>query len=280
MEPSRETDAGPIRGRHPRSSRGAWTIVAIFAVGLAVFTGLMLVPRNKPPAAPAGVPWGAAEEPVSVVACDLSGRQITMEALAAEIRSAARASGAAAADSPDLLLLDHVGADDALDLARLMGMQASFRPQHHQRVPSAGGGASDFVGVGLLSKHPLYEGGPLRIDRKHSGGMSAVAVVGGRKFRVACVYAANAEAFGLERLLAQQKVDGHPPALLGLAGKAGAGVAEFAPVAPADDASGMSLLTTRHWRVLRAGGAGGGLKWYVIAGHEPESAPATRRAAE
>jgi hypothetical protein len=256
--------------------------VAIFAVGLAVFAGLMLAPRNKPPPAPAGVPWGAPPQSVSVVACDLSGRQVTMEALGAEIRAAAKASGAAG-DSPDFLVLQHVGADDTLALARVMGMQASYRSQHHQRVRGAGGGgASEFVGVGLLSKHALYEGVPLRIDKKHSAGVSAVAVVGASKFRVACVYAADAEGAGLTPLLEQQEADGHPPALLGLAGDAGAGAhyrkmlaAEFAEVAPADAASGISLLATRHWRVLSAG-TGGGVKWYVVGGQEPASGPATR----
>jgi hypothetical protein len=270
-----ETPESPPRGRHPRSSRGAWTIVAIFAVGLAVLGGLMLVPRNKPPAAPARVPWGTPQEPVTVVACDLSGRQVTMEALAGQIEIARGVS-----NRPDFVMLQHVGADDALVLARVMGMQASYRSQHHQRVRGAGGGgASDLVGVALLSKHPLYEGGPLRIDKKRSAGVSAVAVVGSTKFRVACVYAADAKGGGPAPLLEQQKADTHPPALVGLGGEAGAAAryremlsAEFTQGSPSNEASGISLLLTRHWRDLRAGGTAGSLTWYVVGGREPTAA--------
>lgn len=291
MEPTPETaaqtpQAPSLRGRHPRSSRGTWTIVAIFAVGLAVLAGLMLVPRNKPPAAPAGVPWGVPQEPVFIVTCDLAGRQVPIEALAAEVRSVAKAGGAAG-DSPDLLLLAHAGADDALALARLMGMQASYRPQHHQRVRRLGGhggsaGTSDLVGVGLLSKHPLYEGGPLKIDRKRSAGVSAVVVVRGRKFRVACVYAGDPEGEGLSPLLEQRKAEGRPPTLLGLAGEAGAAAryremlsGQFTEFRPQNDASGIFLLGTAHWRALRAGSTAGGLAWHVVGRAEPSIAPAT-----
>jgi len=286
-EPSEHAPDVTHEGRHRRSARGAWTIVAIFAVGLAVLAGLMLVPRNKPPAVPPGVPWGAAGEAISLVTCDLSGQKPAVEALAAELRSGGNAGGPAG-QVPDFLVVTHVGADDALAFARLMGMQSSYRPQHHQRVRGpgergAGAGTPNLIGVALLSKHPLYEGGPLKVDRKRSAGVAAVAVVGGQKFRIACVYGGGPKGEGLAPLLEQRKAEEGPPTLLVLvpAGDAGAVTrhremlsAEFAGVEPREDTSGPSLLVTREWRASRAAAdTATGIALYVAEGKEHTNPP-------
>ena len=278
--------AAPPRHRHGRSSRGVWTIVAVFAVGLAVLGGLMLAPRAKPPAAPADVPWGAPGGELSLVTYDLSGQQVGADAIAQSIKNLARSAGAGD-DAPDFLAVVHIGSDDAMAWARALGMHASYRPQHHQRVPRAGGGggaggASDLVGVCLLSKHPLYEGGPLRIDRKRSSGVSAVAVVAGRKFRIACVYAAGPEAEALAPLREQQKAEGGPPTLLALAGDAAAAAEDrqsldselTSPTWPSKP-SGLPLFVTRHWRRARVTAAAGPAAWRVVGGAESSTVPTT-----
>jgi hypothetical protein len=237
----------------------------------------MLVPRNKPPAAPAEVPWGAPPAPISVVTCDLSGRQVSADALAAEVRALAKV-GAAGGDYPDLLILAHIGADEAMALARLMGMEASYRPQHHQRAR----GAAGFIGVCVLSRHPLYEGGPVRLDRKQSAGLSAVAVAGERKFRVACLVTGAPDGGGIGPLI-ERRNQGDAPMLLALVGEAGAVerqrkmLAEsFGELAPQNQGPGIALLGTRSWRVVTAATAGGGMAWHVLDGGESSGTSATR----
>ena len=277
-DPIREAPQGPTRRRHRPSSRGAWTIFAIFGVGLGVLAGLMLVPRNKPPEAPTDLPWGVPGEPVSVVTCDLSGRQVNVEALAAEVRALSDADGRGGI-SPDYLIVAHIGADDAMALARVMLMQASYRPQHHQRAL----GGAGLVGVCVLSRLPLYEGGPLRIDKKRSAGVSAVAVAGGQKFRLACLYAGAPDGGSAPPLLEQRKAESRPPALLALLGDDGAAVRhremlskEFVEVGPRGGASHMGLLVTPEWQAVGTGTASGGMALHRVSRRPQLPAPAAQ----
>jgi hypothetical protein len=203
--------------------------------------------------------------------------------VAGEIKAMSQGRGAGGG-SPDFVALLHVSADDAVALAAALGIQDSYRPQHHQRVrrTAVGGGGEGHVGVCLLSKHPLYEGGPLRIDRKQNAGVSAVAVVGATKFRVACIYAGDREGNRLVPLLEQRKAEGRPPMLLVFGEDAGvrqlyraALLEDFSNVAPGGEASAVSLFVTPQWRVAASGGSTGGLTCYEIGAASDVTAPSS-----
>ena len=191
--------------------RGVWTIVAMFALGGLVLLGLFLAPRPHSPPAPPGVPFGVPPTPLRVVVYDAAagGRPLDADSIAADLRKRLPGAGDA-----DYVLLLGVEADQVPALASVLGMQESFEPRLCQRVRRAGG--PEPVGACVLSRHPLYEASPLRTSPRETYGVSAVSVVGGRKFLVACVSLSDG-AGGAEpaTLIDSWRRAGAPPMLVG-----------------------------------------------------------------
>jgi hypothetical protein len=261
----------------PRSSspRGKWTIAAVFAVGFAVLAGLMFFPRERPPAAPPELRWGAADRALLFVTCDLAKNRASKNS--ERVRAAAREAGVAG--QPDYVLLLNAAADEAMVMARELDMHASYRPQHHQRVKRAGGGDAS-AGVCILSPHPLYEGGPLRIDRKHSAGVSVVSAVGGKKFRVACLYLTDSRLEGAAALAEQRRAEAQPPAVLWLAAEPAARASltsqlagDLVELLPPAQGEAVAVLATGPWAAVRQAGSGTGVTWCVLGAAGPASAP-------
>lgn len=176
-------DASPPHGairRRPSSSRGAWTIFAIFLVGGAVVTGLFLAPKTTSPPAPPGMPSGVPDRPLRAVLFDLAQGPRDVAAVIASVRGATPA--------PDFVLLAGVSADEVAEIAAALEMTRSYHPQLYQRT-TTGEGDDDAAtgGTCVLSRHPLYEGRSLRASKKVRFGTAAVAVVDGWTFRLACV---------------------------------------------------------------------------------------------
>lgn len=207
----------PPAARPPRrSSRGKWTIAAMFALGLAVLGGLFLAPRNKPPAAPPGVPWGVPDGPLRVVfydarpAADGPGR--TADEIAADVRRLSDPPSALPPAAADYVLVVNLDPDAVLDLAAALGMQQSYHPSLFHRLPPGRRGQAG--GVCILSRHPLYEAAPLR-SAGETFGVSAVSVVGGRKFMLVCANLPALDVVRRDALTAAWKQAGAPPAVVG-----------------------------------------------------------------
>src|SRR3954471_18263473 len=115
--------ARPTRQPARHSMRGAWTILAMFALGGLVLLGLFLAPRPHSPPAPPGVPFGVPATPLRVVVYDAAaaGRPLAAESIAADLRNRLPGAGDA-----DYVLLLGVEADQAPALASALGMQQSF----------------------------------------------------------------------------------------------------------------------------------------------------------
>lgn len=182
--------------RRPASNRGAWTVVAIFALGLTVLGGLFLAPRGHAPPLPAGTPRGRPDQPVVGVLLDCKPIGASPDAIVAAVRrlaDSARSAGdpPSAGDplrpgaTPDLVVLVDVEGTFVPPVIAALGLQGSYHPQLYQRVrPTAGEKVK--VGVCVLSKHPLYAGRPIRTADR-SIGVAADVVIAGRAFTVACV---------------------------------------------------------------------------------------------
>ena len=164
--------------RRPGSARGAWTIVAIFAVGFAVLAGLFLAPKGRAPVLPAGTPRGLPERPASGVLLDCRPLGASPDAIVAAVRTLDPA--------PDLVLLLDVEATLLPNVVQALGLQASYHPQLYQRVrPSAE--AKEKVGLCVLSRHPLYDGRSIRLGRERPIGVAAEVVIEGRALAVSCL---------------------------------------------------------------------------------------------
>jgi hypothetical protein len=201
------TEPNPPTPQKHRSSRGKWTVVAMFVLGGAVLAGLFLAPRPKSPPAPADVPVGVPEGPLKFAVYDLGpgGSALGSDAIAREIASAVPA--------PDYVILLHAPLEDAAAIAGEFGMQGSYDPRLGQQLrdPEAG---SEKVAACILSRHPLYDAEPLTLPPgKEPFGIRAWSVVGGRKFLVACAWATPG---GARALAESWKALGAPPAVVGL----------------------------------------------------------------
>jgi hypothetical protein len=179
-EPDDQSSTPPVPRRyaHPTSSRGTWTIVAIFLLGAAVLVGLFLAPRAKPPPAPPGQADGFPVRPLKVLVVD--------GALAGGAPAALITAGRALEPEPDVLMLTNVDAAVVSPVAEGFRMQASFHPQLYQRVKPEPGGRES-LGVCLLARFPLFATEPARAADRRIVGVRSVAHVDGRAFRIACL---------------------------------------------------------------------------------------------
>src|SRR5438105_2453030 len=172
-----EASASPNpRPREPSGSRrGMWVCLAMFALGGAVLWGLFEAPRGRSPAAP-DLPWGAPTQPLRFVSIEFGGRPGMRGSLIKTINDL----------DPDYVLVQNIRFDDVLPLAEALGMARSFHPQLFQRPDPR---STDAPGDLILSKHPLYEAGPLVLDpdptHTHARGVKAVAATNRYKFLVA-----------------------------------------------------------------------------------------------
>lgn len=153
-----------------------WTIVAIFVLGFAVLGGLYLSPKSKSPRVPEGVTFGPPARPLTGVVIDCRPLGGSPEAIAAGIRKLV--------ESPDLLLLVDIESALAPGVIESFGMQKSYHAELFQRSEATLGG--ERIGICILSKHGLFEGAPIRVDRRTVGVASAV-VADGRAMHVRCV---------------------------------------------------------------------------------------------
>lgn len=153
-----------------------WTIVAIFTLGFAVLAGLYLSPKSQAPRLPATVTFGPPPRPVTGVLIDCRPLGGSSEAIVAGIRKLA--------PSPELLLLVDIESSLVPGVIEAFGMQKSYHAELFQRSEARVGG--DRIGVCILSSHGLFEGTPIRVDRRSIGVASAV-VVGGKAMHVRCV---------------------------------------------------------------------------------------------
>jgi hypothetical protein len=166
----------PVEHRHPASRRGMWTIVAIFALGFAVLAGLYLSPKSQAPRLPATVTFGPPPQPVTGVLIDCRPLGGSSEAIVAGIRKLA--------PSPELLLLVDIESSLVPGVIEAFGMQKSYHAELFQRSEARVGG--DRIGVCILSSHGLFEGTPIRVDRRSIGVASAV-VAGDKAMHIRCV---------------------------------------------------------------------------------------------
>lgn len=224
-----------------RSRRGLWTVVGMFALGSAVLAGLFLAPRAKSPPVPAGPAWGAPPAPLRFVVYD--GKGVDLNIVATDLHTRA-------ADADYLLILG-LEQDQVIQLAAALGMRDSFDPRLYQQHRAPGG----VDGLCILSKHPLYAAQQIRRGEKQPVGVSAVSVVGGRKFWVACAIADGPAE--MERVVYAWSNAGRPPGVIG--GRIGPAArapatttaevpaARFVPVSGSPGV-GPALLATPDWR--------------------------------
>jgi hypothetical protein len=149
--------------------------LAMFALGGAVLWGLFLAPRGRSPAAP-DLPWGAPMQPLRFVSIEFGGQPGVRESLVQSVKDL----------DPDYVLVQNIRFDDVLPLAEALGMARSFHPQLFQRPDPR---SADAPGDLILSKHALYEAGPLVLDpdptHTHARGVKAVAATDQYRFIVA-----------------------------------------------------------------------------------------------
>lgn len=174
---STTNDPRASRHRHPGSRRGVLTIIAIFALGLAVFVGLYLSPKSRAPSLPPGVSMGLPSKPIRGVMLDCRPYGPSAEAIVRAIRQHG--------DAPDLLVLVDVESFLVPPVIEAFGMQPSYHAELFQR---AQGNANnrEKIGLCILSRHALYEGTPVRVDRR-TVGVETMMVVENRAMRVRCL---------------------------------------------------------------------------------------------
>lgn len=174
------TASGPpvAAARHPGSNRGAWTIVAIFALGFAVLAGLFAAPRGHAPPLPTGGPRGLPGRPVTGVLLDCRPLGPSPDAVLAALRDLE--------PDADVVLLVDVEASLVPPVVEALGLQASYHPQLYQRVRPTPGG-KEKIGLCILSPHPQYAGRPIRLADGRVVGVAADVVVDGSAFSVACL---------------------------------------------------------------------------------------------
>lgn len=142
-----------------------------------MLVGLYLSPRSAAPLTPLGLRSGVPSTPVNGVLLDCRPLGAAPDAVVAAIRTLA--------PSPDLLLLVDVESSLVPSIVEAFGMEKSYHAELFQRAqPNLQSGAK--IGVCVLSRHPLFEGTPVRLDRRVVG-VEAVMVVEERAMQVRCV---------------------------------------------------------------------------------------------
>jgi hypothetical protein len=175
----------------------------MFALGGAVLCGLYLAPRGKSPPSPA-VPWGAPARMLRFVSFDCGGSSFE------RVRDAIDAIRGRDAD---FVMLQQVPAGDVLSFVEGLGLQQNYYTNLFQRT---GPGGRDETGCVVLSKHPLYDAGPVRPDGRRGTclGTWAVSAIEGRRF---AVVSARAAGTGRDAVARVWREAGSPPVVAGLA---------------------------------------------------------------
>jgi hypothetical protein len=110
----------------PGIARGAWTIAAIFALGIAVTAGLYLSPRTHSPPVPAGIVDGFPDQPVKIAIIDGSQIGPQPQRVIDAILRVER--------SPDVVMLIGVDSSMVPPAVEVFGMQGAYHPQLYQRT--------------------------------------------------------------------------------------------------------------------------------------------------
>jgi len=197
----------PPLQRHSGSRRGVWTIVAIFAFGIAVLIGLILSPRSQSPRVPEGLVNGLPQEPVRGVLLDCGPFGASPDAVIAAIQ--------ALQSQPDLLLLVDIESSVLPPIVEKFGLYGFYASYHaelfQQAQPNPASG--ERIGICVLSRHGLYESAPVRVGRR-SIGVETVMAVGGRAMHVRCVAVDDFGELPAPILAPKSLAGGPPPVLL------------------------------------------------------------------
>jgi endonuclease/exonuclease/phosphatase family metal-dependent hydrolase len=148
-------------------------VLGFIALLGAGFLAALFANRNVPRPAPAAAVWGPPEKPVRVVSYNVLHNQRGMKGVLDEIRK----------QRPDFVLLQEVEKRGLSAMTEALGTLPAI---YHASENLAGGGAS--WGNAILSRYPLYEVGSIPNPGGGSFGVWATAVVGGKKFKIACVH--------------------------------------------------------------------------------------------
>jgi hypothetical protein len=175
--------AAPEASKPPAAGRsGKWTIVAIFLLGSAVLVGLYLSPRTRPPAEPQGLLSGLPDRPIRLVLLDCGTGGVPPETIAATVKQLH--------GDPDIVMLLNIDGTSVAPTAGALGMAATFHPSLGERVrPDAASGNT--TSLGILSRHGLYDGAPIRLTERRSIGVRAVAAIDGHRLALAAIHIAE-----------------------------------------------------------------------------------------
>jgi len=168
------------------SSRGAMVMLGLIVFGAIILGGLYLAPKGHAPIVPPNVPAGVPGRSLRFVCYDMARQHPQNDPLFAAI----------AGLRPDYVLLQDVEEDDAIQIAELLQMQRSFHPQLYQRSEHLAGRKGTWGNL-ILSRQDLYDGAPIGGIRGGFGA-TALSVVDGKQFRVACIHLAGGEMGGAE----------------------------------------------------------------------------------
>src|SRR5205085_9949895 len=89
-------------------------------------------------------------------------------------------------------LLERVEETEAVPIAEMMAMQGSYHPGLYQRSQNLGGRKSSF-GTCILSRHPLYEGAPIKNRRGAIFATRGVGVIDENQFQLICAAPRDAD---------------------------------------------------------------------------------------
>ncbi|HYO11062.1 MAG TPA: endonuclease/exonuclease/phosphatase family protein [Tepidisphaeraceae bacterium] len=160
-----------------RFARGSLLVLGLFAVGGAMLWGLFLAPRPSSPAAPAGVGWGVPGRTLRFVSYNVLHNQRGIENVVAAIKPL----------DADFVLLQEAESRHATDLARALGMTQTYHPRLYERSANLAGPRATWGNL-ILSRHPMYDAGPIPNPGGGSFGVWAVAVIEDKKFLLANVH--------------------------------------------------------------------------------------------
>jgi len=161
----------------PRSWRGIYLVIALFAIGGIMLWGLFIAPHAISPPAPLDASWGVPGRPLRFVSYNILHNQRGIENVAAEIN----------ATKPDFVLLQEVESRDLIELAARLRMEQYHHPRLYERSSNLDGPRATW-GNYILSKHPVYDAASIPNPGGGSFGVWGTAVVDGKKFVIANVH--------------------------------------------------------------------------------------------
>lgn len=178
----------------------------MFLLGGILLAGLFLAPRRRAPGAPAAEA-GVPDRPLRILSYSVYHNFQGLDAVIADIQSLQPPA--------DFVLLQDVELEHVLAIARAVGMEETFHPQLYQRRPDA----KHWPGICILSRHPLYEGRPLKGGDGATFGVAATCVIEGKRFAVAVVTGDDSSgsmaSAKLRGVVEVWKAAGEPPIIIG-----------------------------------------------------------------